>query len=292
MTILKGKRGTWLNQYARPSAALFVERAADVDYVVIKYGMTDYERLAQQHGIPWLGERMGESGAGSQNGPSEAARYAQELANQANQPGCIGAVINLEEADGGWHTDNGTGTRRLISDFRAKAPGKPLFASLDTRGSRPNSPYQRACAELCDGVMPMVYPGAFGQSAPTAFAAAITPLVRQRWGEKDIIPTYQTYSPPPVDVPDQMRVVQRLYDEGVIDGANSYTLGHATEAQWRDSLAFVVSAPQPAKPVPDVVAALIQLREAWVKGWHAIEQRGTVGEAAAYAQFWEGLTGE
>jgi hypothetical protein len=289
MTVLRNKRGTWINQYALPSQTLFQARGRQVDYVVLKYGLAQYEAWAREANIPWLGERMGESGAGAQSGPANAALYANQLADQALQPGCIGAVINLEEADGGWHTDDGSATRRLIETFRART-SVPLFASLDTRGNRPNYPYQQVCAELCDGVMPMVYPDAFGLPADVAFGTALTPLMLSRWAGKEILPTYQTYGD--ADVPSQVAVTEDLYRQGKIHGANTYTLGHATDEQWSASLAFVPVAPAPA-PLPniDLAAALVALRKAWVLGWASITDHGTVGEAVALADYWRKLVG-
>lgn len=292
MTILHNKRGTWINQFAKPSVKTFTDRAAQVDYTIIKYGLAGYEKEAAKLGHPWLAERMAETGVGHQDGPLHAARFGRELANQANQPGCVGAVVNLEEADGGWHTDNGEGTKILIQTFRTLAPDKPLFASLDTRGIRPNYPYQMVCAAQCDGVMPMVYPGAFGQTAPVAFAAAITDLVRLRWKGKEIIPTYQTYSPPAVDVHAEVAEVRRLHASAVIQGANTYTMGHATQEQWNASLNYrpeaILPGP-PTKPGVDIALSLAALRKLWVNGWHRIEQSGNAGEATQFAAFWERL---
>lgn len=288
MTVLARKRGTWLNQFAKPTHQMFVTRARQVDYTVIKFGMKVYEETAAQFGIPWVAERMGEEGAGTQNGPANALKYAEQLAAQANQPGCIAAVINLEEADGGWHTDDGWATLRLVSRFRQLC-SKPLFASIDTRGNRPNYPYQRALAATCDGVMPMVYPTAFGQSAAVAFRSAVTDLMRARWAGKEIIPTYQTYDA--ADVPSQIAQVNSLYSSGIAVGANSYTLGHATQAQWDASLAFIPAPVAPPAPPPNVDGGLVALRKLWVDGWHAIEQRGTIGEAAAFVDFWKRLVG-
>lgn len=289
MTVLAHLDGTWLNHYSQPGQQLFIQRARQTGYAIIKYNMKTYEITAHQFSIPWLAERMGEEGHGTQNGPAHALKYAQQLAAQANQPGCIAAVINLEEADGGWHTDDGWATLRLITTFRSLAPGKDLFASLDTRGNRPNYPYQRACAALCDGVMPMVYPKAFGQRADIAFRAAITPLLRDRWLGKEIIPTFQTYDE--ADVPSQIVEIQKLYNAGIIQGANSYTLGHATPVQWQQSLAFNPNISQSLSPPPDVPDALARLRKLWVDGWHAIEQNGTAEEASAFADFWAKLIG-
>ena len=86
--------------------------------------------------------------------------------------------------------------------------------------------------------------------------------------------------------------MQKLYDAGIIQGANSYTLGHATEEQWQASLAFDPTVLQITPPPPDVADALVRLRKLWVDGWHQIEQNGTVGEAVAFADFWQKLVGE
>lgn len=285
MTVLKGKRGAWLNQFAQPDAALFNARASQVGYVIIKYGLAFYEALARAAGVDWLGERMGEP-----VGPAAAATYAQQLADQCNQPGCVGGVINLEEADGGWHNDDGTATRLLIETFRRRAPGKPLFASLDTRGGRPDSPYQAVCAEMCDGVMPMIYPHAFGQSPARAFAAALTNLVYQRWAGKEIIPTIQTYGDiTPADVAASAEICDYLYTRTRIVGANFYTLGHADVEQWAEALSFAISSGAPAPPTVDLAAALIALRKAWEDGWTAIAARGTIAEAEALAGYWRKL---
>ena len=306
MSILYGKRGTWVNQFAQPTLEEFDAGMRPMEYVVLKWGLNGagiggpnsgvYERQAASLGKDWLAERMAESGEGSQDGPRHAALYAEQLANQANQPGCVGAVINLEEGDGGWHLDNGDGTRLLINTFRTKAPGKPLFASLDTRGNRPNLPYQRICAGLCDGVMPMVYHAAFQQSPATAFAVAITPLMRERWAGKDIIATYQTYDvrkelPIQTDVMAQVAELRSLYARGIIHGANSYTMGHATPAQWAASLAFEPKPHVITSPKPDVAAALAEIRKLWLEGTHQVEQKGTIQELAAWSRFWEKLAG-
>jgi hypothetical protein len=289
MSILAGNRGAWMNQWAPPKPDWPV-RGHQVDHVIIKYGMKPYEVTAFEEGIPWLGERMAENGVGSQDAPAHAMEYANELANQVLQPGCIGGVINLEESDGGWHLDDGSATRLLISTFRSKIPSKPLFAALDTRANRPNSPYQQVCAELCDGVMPMVYPGAFELPAHISFAVAITPLLRAHWRDKDILPAYETYSPPDVDVDDEVLNLNLLYTQGLIQGASSYTLGHATDSQWLSSLNFKPGVQSVALP-PDVAAALMALHKAWVDQWTLIATKGTVQEMWALADFWHKLVG-
>jgi len=280
-----------MNQWAPPKPDWPV-RGHQVDYVIIKYGMKPYEVTASEEGIPWLGERMAESGVGSQDGPAHAIQYANELANQVLQPGCIGGVINLEESDGGWHLDpDGSGTRLLIETFRSRVPNKPLFAALDTRANRPNSPYQRVCADLCDGVMPMVYPGSFQLPARISLDAALTPLALWRWSGKDVLPAYQTYVTDfPCDVDDEVLNLNILYAQGKIQGASAYTLGHATDSQWLSSLNFKPG-PVVVPLSPDVVAALVAIRKLWIDTWTAIATKGVIGEADALLAYWHGILG-
>jgi len=250
MTVIRGKRLGWINQFNQPSPADFKSRVVQVDGAIIKFGhgLAKYEALAREVGRPWLAERMGESGIGDQQGPSRALVYARDLAEQANRKGCIGAVINLEEADGGWHTDSGSGTRQLIQEFRHLAPvGMPLLASLDTRLGRPNYPYQQVCADLCDGVMPMVYPAAFRPGmAPgfveAAFRDCLTDLLYVRWAGKEIHPTIQVYDAmSPAAIRAETRALTDLLRAGMIHGGNFYTINHATQPQWEAALTFMIA---------------------------------------------------
>lgn len=296
MTHIVNKRGAWLNQYAMPSEEFFLKRAKEVDYIVIKYGAAfiPYERLCFQNEIPWLAEVMGDRFAGDQTAWLEPMTFATKLAAQANQPGCVGAVLNLEEADGGWHLDKaGLATRTLIQAFRQLAPGKALYASLDTRGHRPNDAYQQACAELCDGVMPMLYPEAFGQAATQAILAVVTQLVREKWRGKPIIPTLQTYGPIEVASVQAMgNICNLMWRAGNCHGVNAYTLGHASMSQWDaflDSTDWADGNPPPRVGLTPEQQALETLRTLWVNGWTAIAEKGTVEEAVALAAMWQQL---
>lgn len=291
MFSIVNKKGGWVNQYSAPTDAVFVERAKKVDYIIIKYGMSSYERLCQALAMPWLAERMAESGAGSQNGPSNWLQYASELAAQANQPGCVGAVINLEEADGGWHLDNGSGTRALINKFRQLAPGKPLYASLDTRGNRPIASYQQVCAQLCDGVMPMVYPKAFGQSPDQAMVVAVNNTLKQAWGAKPIIPTIQTYNGVgPVSVVQQITAARNIGAKGF----NAYTLGHASAQEWAEVAASSMFGPvvPPTPPVTVPTAEqLLRGRVGHLEAMMTLALKGTPDEIVQYAAYWKRATG-
>lgn len=301
MSVLKDKRGTWINQYAEPAASQFLARTADVDYVAIKYGQETrdgrafYESLAFSTGRPWVAELMPE------RGQAFAEEDGRHLGEQAAQPGCIAAIVNMEEADGSWQEDDGSRTSVFIDSFQAAAPGVELFASIDPRGNRPNSPYQLVLADRCAGVMPMIYPAAFYPTrfdgyVARAFADCLTPLLLQRWAGRDVIPTFQTYDAvSPDDITIEADQCRQLYDTGTIVGANSYTLGHASDAEWAASLAFAPHVQAPPAPVPapgtdDYIAALHALRAAWTAQWRAIADVGTSPEASALAAWWAKLT--
>jgi hypothetical protein len=134
------------------------------------------------------------------------------------------------------------------------------------------------------------YPGAFGLPSDRSFASALTPLLRSRWAGKDILPTIQTYSPPDVDVLSEVDCLTYIYATGAIAGANTYTLGHATDEQWAAWLLFKPG-PQSVPLPPDIAAALIAIREAWVVQWTAIANHGNFAEAAALVAYWAKLVG-
>lgn len=287
-----GKKGAWINQYAQPSFDVFMDRADDVDYIIIKYGLGGYEKLAVEAGKPWAAELMAEDGAGVQTAPARATMFGQMLAEQALQPGCGGAIINLEEADGGWHSDDGNATRRLIARFRTVTAGRvPLYASLDTRGNRPDYPYQRVCAELCDGVMPMVYPKAFGQTPKRAFEASITPKLLAAWKGKPVIPTIQTY-----DAIGGNAVYKQLELARLFDGVNAYTMGHATALEWATVANHKLASKPIELPLPSVEAnlalGLAQLRVRWLEAMIQLAKEGTADEVAAFAALWKNLEGK
>lgn len=280
MINIEGKKGAWINQYAQPNMQTFYERASQVSYLIIKYGLSQFEQSAATRGIPWLGERMGEAGVGLV-AIDKWSQFASELAQQCNQPGCVGGVINLEEADGGWHNDDGSRTNALVAKFRALCPDKPLYASIDTRGPRPQYAYQQVLAQLCDGVMPMVYPKAFGQTAQGAVGSAITPMLRGAWKNKPIIPTIQTYDNlPPAVVEETMFACGR---EGV-RGITAYTLGHATQPEWG---AFINTAVAMGSTGDDLRTQLLDARVKFLEAMLGLALRGTPDEILAFATYWK-----
>lgn len=280
MTAIKDKRGAWVNQYSQPTETVFKSRAQQVDYIIIKYGLANYERFSREINKPWVAEFMPE------RGPMFAIEDATKLAQQSMQEGCVAAVANLEEADGNWHSDDGAATSAFIRRYR-QLSSKPLFASIDTRGDRPNYAYQRVLAAECAGVMPMVYPQAFQQPVPIALSACITPLVLTKWAGKELIPTVQTYG----DISEQAvreegMLSGVLYGGGKLHGINAYTLGHASLPQWNAFL-YTTDWCKPPVIVPSPPQPVLSRREQWLEGWVAIAHKGTPDEALAYAQYWK-----
>ncbi len=272
---LKGKRGAWVNQYAIPAPDLFMERAKEVDYVIIKYGLGGIEALAREAGVPWLAEIYPYD--------SDPAKFANLLADQALQPGCVGAVVNFESGDSPgvahWDGDDGRRTRLFMDTLRARYGG-PVYASLDTRGYRATTPYQTELARSCTGVMPMVYPKEFYQSVPVAFGAALTSEMKVVWQNKEIIPTIQTYNGIGGNL-----VTQQLEAAAKFDGVTAYTLGHATPEEWS---AFIMSKPA----TPSAREGLLALRVNWYTMMCQLAINGNVDAVAAFADAWKKMAAD
>ena len=268
---LKGKKGAWVNQYAIPAPDLFMERAPQVDYLIIKYGLGGIEKMAVEAKVPWLAEIYPYD--------VDPARYANLLADQAGQPGCVGVVVNFESGDGPlvahWDGDDGRRTRLFFDTLLPRIGALPIYASIDTRGDRPQRPYQRELARVCAGVMPMVYPKEFLQAVDVAFASAITPTVEVMWHGKEIIPTIQTYN----DI-GAAGVALQVKAAGLRDGVTAYTLGHASPEEWAT---FIERASAPAGDG----AGLLALRVNWYTMMCQLAINGNVDAVVAFADSWK-----
>lgn len=289
---LRGKKGAWLNNYALPDDATFSERASQIDYVIIKYGLAEYEKLASEAGVPWLAEIYPYRPTAQQDGV--------KLAQQAAQPGCVGAVVNMESGTGpgvaNWETDNGSDTQLFTDTFKVHAPGVPLYACIDTRGNRGAFEYQVRLAKACDGVMPMWYPKTFKQSPADALKAVLPTPVRSQWAGKPIIVAAQTYDAIGADaVREQIRVARWCK----LDGITAYTLGHASQPEWdafvkepfvqtNPVLLTIVPTAMVLPPTPDV-AALTALRDLWVKAMTRLAEKGTPAEVQSFLDFWNSM---
>jgi hypothetical protein len=193
-----------------------------LSYVIVKYGYPQYEALLKAANIPHAVERF----VYADQPEAEGAMLANAV-----DAGAAFVVINAE-GGGGWEDADATVMWRMLGTFRARHPHIELYASIDTRGGRPDLPAMRALIDACVGIMPMVYPWDFEQSVTAAFAAALDHFNPRG---KPVIPTIQTYpnddGPRPgfIGVKAQIAEVHRRG----LPGYNIYTLGHAADDEWR-----------------------------------------------------------
>lgn len=269
--------GAWHNQYNNRSLTECVERAqrARLDFVIMKYGYPVYERAYQEAGIPWATERFVYADQPENEGGM--------LADAVDAGACF-AVINAEEG-GGWEVaENGAAKMAwVIHTFRLRHPEVPLYACLDTRGDRLSHPYQQMALERCDGIMPMIYPGAFYRHQPGGYIAQAfdDALAGKDFGDQRVYPVLQSYGwdyPPGqsrtmgangITVQDALA--------GVYPGHSFYTLHHATDAEWD---AVCALKPEP-KPEPDPLTAKEKCELAIYRGSKPLIHLATDGEWAA-----------
>ena len=211
-------RWTWWNQYGSVPIEACVQRAQDARLagVIVKWGYALAQAAFAQAGIPWATERYVYP-----NQPElEAQRLAQDIARGARF-----AVINAEIE---WEPLAAEPMERLVAEFRRLQPAAELYACVDTRGARMSLPYQRVLAEHIAGWMPMVYPGAFAQSARDAFAAALD-VGTLRESPLPVLPAIQTYGGIGGQlVADQLAEVRRRG----LPGYQAYTIAHASDDEW------------------------------------------------------------
>jgi hypothetical protein len=216
--VLAEGRWAWWNHYGAVPVASCVRRAKEASLrgVIVKWGYPEARAAFAQASIAWATERYVY--------PDQPELEAQRLAEDIDR-GAAFAVINAEVE---WEPLGPEPMRRLIAEFRRRQPTAELYASVDTRGNRMDLPYQRVLAEHVAGWMPMVYPGAFGQSVGDAFAASLD-VGAIRESPLPVLPTIQTYGGVgPTAVGEQIAEVRRRR----LPGYQAYTIAHATDAEW------------------------------------------------------------
>jgi hypothetical protein len=156
--------------------------------------------------------------------PDQPEVEAGRLADNVRE-GARFAVINAEVE---WEAQGPEPMRRLVAEFRRHQPTSELYASVDTRGSRMDLPYQRVLADHVAGWMPMVYPMTFQQSVRDAFAAS---LDGKDFAGKPVLPTIQTY-----DVIGARAVAEQIAEvhRRGLPGYQAYTMAHATNPEWAE----------------------------------------------------------
>jgi hypothetical protein len=214
---LAAGRWAWWNQYGSVPIATCVRRAREgrLRGVIVKWGYREARDAFAGAGIPWATERY----VYPDEPEAEARRLAEDIA-----AGARFAVINAEVE---WEALGPEPMRRLVAEFRRLQPAAELYACVDTRGGRTALPYQRVLAGHVAGVMPMGYPGAFGQPVRDAFAAALDGVQFT----KPVLPAIQTYGGVgAATVRAQIDEVRRRK----LAGYQAYTIAHATDEEWSE----------------------------------------------------------
>jgi hypothetical protein len=256
----------WHNQYNTLPLAKCVERAqrAKLEGVIVKYGLPEAEKAYAAAGIRWATERFAYADSPISEG--------NKLADAVDAGACF-AVINAEEG-GGWGPATATGPamERLIDTFRIRHSGAPLYASIDTRGDRLSHPYQQVMLERCNGIMPMIYPGAFRPSQPGGYIeeGIADCLWNKDFRHLPVFPTLQSYSweypkgsgqihaMGPFGISRQAELL-KVYG-GLIQGFQFYTIHHATDAEWEEVCKVVAACSAP----PLTTATELELRKAYM----------------------------
>ena len=227
---------TWWNQYGSAPIETCIQRVKQLGAqggggVITKAGYWTEFEMFKAAGVRVGVERYAY--------PSQPFREAQMLAAGIAR-GAEFAVVNAEVE---WEQQSAAPMEQLVFEFQRTCPGVELYGCTDTRGGRLSLPYQQVLLRYAAGMMPMIYPGAFQQTAAAAFAAALDR--GQDFRGVPVLPAIQTYGGVGGAMVDaQLNEVKRRG----LPGCQAYTVAHANDAEWE---AFVVAVPAaPAAPAP------------------------------------------
>jgi len=152
---------------------VYIARFLRCDAIIAKCGngATFYNYQSSQH-VPWQSVVYAVKANGFKLG-AEIYAYGRkpeaegQVLARACREGADFAVVNAEvEWEGTTYTagrvQSYENAIRLVRAFRDAKPAGRIYACVDTRGSRPEQPYQKGFVRAgIDGWMPMVYPEAF-----------------------------------------------------------------------------------------------------------------------------------
>lgn len=274
--------GAWHNNYNTRPLAECVERAerARLDFVIVKYGWPHVERAYQEAGIPWATERYVFI--------DQPENEGNMLADAVDAGACF-AVINAEEGRGGWGRaeEGAQAIETIATTFCARHPAVALYACLDTRGDRLRHPYQQAALHWCDGIMPMIYPGAFRPHQPGGYIgqAFDDALAGKDFGDQRVYPVLQSYG---WEWPKDSGQIHHMGPAGIavqaeyakdwrMHGMQFYTIHHATDEEW-DAVCALKLKPEPE---PDPLTAKEKCELAIYRGSKPLIHLATDGEWAA-----------
>lgn len=258
---------SWWNQYGSVPLNVCVERAKQLQHgVIVKWGFWTAFDAFKAAGVPVAIERYVY--------PSQPLVEAQRL-SEGIARGAQFAVINAEVEWEQAGEAGGNAMQTLITRFISLQPGVEFYASVDTRAGRTQQPYQQILGAACTGWMPMIYPKAFFFSpfqpvthVPRSFQRSLDD--GQDFQGKPVFPTIQTY--------DGVGAVAVSLQLAGVEGRNlpglqSYTICHATNAEWAVYIAGQPGVPIPVPPEDDALQKQVnalQLRlhlTAWVFQW-------------------------
>lgn len=224
----------WWNQYGSVPLDRCLVRARQVAGIIVKAGHWAEFDAFKAVGPVAVEYYVGWSGIG---GPAAALVSDTALLNAGLDRGAEFAVINAEVE---WESllDESL-MMQLITDIRAQHPGVELYASIDSRGGRMQTPALRALIRECTGVMPEVYPKAFRPAMPPGSVAAafVDSVDHGDFQGKPVLPSLQTYDGIGAAAVTE-QVAQCVRDRCI--GWQAYTLAHATDEEWA---AFVAGIP-------------------------------------------------
>ena len=212
---LASGRWAWWNNYGSVPLATCVRRAQEARLrgVIVKQGFDAARDAFARAGVVWATERYVY--------PDQPEAEARLLAAEIDR----GAAFAVIDAEAEWEPLGPEPMQRLLAEFRRLQPRTELYACVDTRGGRNALPYQRILTDHVAGWMPMVYPQAFGQSVPNAFAAAFDGVSFN----KPVLPAVQTYGGIGTTMVAQQ--IDEVRRRG-LDGYQAYTIAHATDDEW------------------------------------------------------------
>jgi len=255
---LSGYRWAWWNQYGQVPVDQCVRRAREADMgVILKWGFWDAFNAFKRAGVPLGIERYAYW---------TQPEYEAELLDDGIDAGAEFAVINAETA---WEMVGPEPMERLLHRFRQLQPEAEIYGSVDTRGNRPNLPYQQVLAREIAGWLPMIYPKAFypGQEFRYIHQAFIDALYGVDFGGVPVMPTIQGYDGIGSNaVREQVEEVQRRG----LAGCQLYTIGHATDAEWE---AYLAAIPEEDR-MPDE-----ETRKKLGRGGDSVRARGVLRES-------------
>ena len=234
----------WHNQYSGnfESWPTMLKRASEVDGVIVKASLPDAISVYQGKGVPLAIEEY--------IYPDTRWDQARAMVRIAKEFHPKAIVINAEVE---WEPMPPNSMAPICEYIRFNTPEQELWYSVDTRGGRCAKPYQVELMNFSHRCLPMIYPQAYYPNQPPgyvaqAFADALVPIPYAEFQHRglEIHPTIQLYNNIGADAVAQQVQTAKYFK---LPGISVYTIGHATEEEWR---ALMTNREDEAPPPTDV----------------------------------------